>query len=128
MTFRCYVSAKGRDEIEAWYASASKKVRAKFLSRLKMLANLPWDEWNEPLYKKLHGNCAGLGEIRFFADNVQQRPLGFRSGENEFTLLFCATEKGGNFVPSNACEKALSRKDEVLVSKERTNALWLALE
>lgn len=126
--FRCYQSVGGTDEIRAWYDRSSKQVQARFLSRIKMLAQLPFEEWNETLYKNLRGNCRGLGEIRFFADRKQQRPLGFRSGLNEFTILFCATEKGGKFVPRNACLIALARKNEVQKSGAKTNALWLELE
>lgn len=126
--FRCYISPNGTDETRRWHDEQSKQVRAKFLQRLTTLAQLPFEEWREPLYKKLHGDCAGLGEIRFNANNVQQRPLGFRSGEREFTILFCAIEKSNRFTPRNACEIALNRKYETLNLKDRTNALWLALE
>jgi hypothetical protein len=67
-------------------------------------------------------------EIRFKGDNVQQRPLGFRSGESEFTILFWATEKGGKFVPKNACERALRRKEQIQKGEASTNALWVVLE
>lgn len=127
-TFRCYVSPDGADEIRRWYEGQTKKVQAKFLSRIRALAQLPFNEWHGILYKTLHGECLGLGEIRFKADNIQQRPLGFRSGKSEFTILFCAIEKSDRFSPRNACETALDRKAEVVKSKERTNALWLALE
>ena len=50
------------------------------------------------------------------------------SGNAEFTILFCAKEKGGKFVPLSACGKAIARRDEVLEDRSRTNALWLALE
>ncbi len=127
-TFRCYVSLDGTDEVRKWYDGETKKVRAKFFSRLRALAQLPLSEWNEPLYKNLHGDGSGLGEIRFKAENVQQRPIGFRSREAEFTLLFCATEKSNRFRPRNTCEIAQSRKAEVVENRGRCNELWLALE
>lgn len=127
-SFRCYRSAGGVDEIRAWHDGGSKQLQSRFLSRMKILALLPRAEWNENLYKDLRGTCSGLGEIRFFADKVQQRPLGFRSGAAEFTILFCAKEKGGKFDPLSACKKAIARRDEVLKDRSRTNALWLALE
>ena len=127
-TFWCYLSTDGEDVIRAAYEQENRKVQAKFLSRLKGLAGLPFEEWNDNLHKALHGECAGVSEVRFFADNVQQRPLGFRSGDSEFTLLIWAKEKGGKFVPRSACATALARKTEVLESRERTVALWLALE
>lgn len=127
-SFRCYRSADGTDEVRAWYDGGSKQLRARFLSRMRTLAQLARNEWHENLYKTLHGECSGLGEIRFIADKVQQRPLGFHSGDAEFTILFCAKEKGGKFVPLRACEKAIARRDEVLKNRSRTNALWLVLE
>jgi hypothetical protein len=93
-----------------------------------MLAHLPVDEWKEPLFKSLVGDCDGLSEIRFKADKVQQRPLCFRSGEREHTIVFWATEKGDKWVPRSACATAKQRKAEVLNNRSLTNALWLALE
>jgi hypothetical protein len=127
-SFRCYVSSDGTDVIRSWYDAQRKKVRAKFLSRLKTLAGLPPDEWHETLFKNLHGECKGISEIRFKADGVQHRPLGYRSGKLEFTLLFCAIEKGGKFVPLSACEIAQRRKNKSKKDRSATNALWLALE
>ena len=127
-SFRCYRSADGTDEIRAWYDAGSRQLQGRFLSRMRILAQLPRAEWNENLYKNLHGPCRGLGEIKFSADKVEQRPLGFRSGGTEFTILFCAKEKGGKFVPLSACERAIARRDEVFIDRSRTNALWLVLE
>jgi hypothetical protein len=93
-----------------------------------MLARLPAAEWQSSYYKKLSGECEGLWEIRFNVDGVQHRPLGYRSGEYEFTLLLWAQEKNNRFVPLNACEQALHRKAETLASRTRTHALWLALQ
>jgi len=108
--------------------AGSKKLRAKFLSRITALAQLEYEEWEEPPFKKLHGECVGLGEIRFKADNVQQRPLGFRSGPREFTIVFWAIEKGDKFVPRDACRRALLRKSEILADRNRSYAIWLALQ
>jgi hypothetical protein len=110
------------------YEAGSKKLRAKFLSRITTLAQLEFLEWREPSFKTLHGECIGLGEVRFQADGVQQRPLGFRSGPREFTIVFWAIEKGDKFVPRNACRRALERKSEILADRNRSDALWLALQ
>lgn len=127
--FRCYVSTRGVDEIRAWYESQSPRVQAKFLSRLKTLAGMPAHEWKVPLFKWLHGECQGLGEIRFCADNIQHRPLGFKGPpEGGFTLALCAEERGGKFVPRRACEIALRRKTEVKTDEQRSCTCWLALE
>jgi hypothetical protein len=93
-----------------------------------MLAQLDISEWREPLIKPLHGEGDGLSEIRFLAAGVQQRPLGFRSGSAEFTIVFWAIEKGDKFVPRDACRRALERKAQILADRRLSNALWLALE
>ena len=127
-TFRCYVSPRGVDEIRAWYDGQSAAVRAKFDSRLKFLAQRERAEWKREPFDSLHGECEGLGEIRFKADKVQHRPLGFFSGEKIFTLVFCAEERGNKFVPKKACEIALRRKAEVLNSQERWHVCTFDLE
>ena len=127
--YRCYVSARGVDEIRAWYDGQPPKVRAKFLSRLKILAGMPAHEWKMPLFRWLHGECKGLGEIRFAVGNTQHRPLGFqRPPKNVFTLSLCAVERDDAFVPKDACGIALRRKNEIETIEERSHALWLVLE
>jgi hypothetical protein len=123
------VSPNGVDEIRAAYDREQRQARKKFESKLVTLSQLPFAQWNNGiLYKELHGPAKGLGEIRFKADGVQQRPLGFRSGEYEFTLLFWAHEKGNKWVPLDACERALARIDSLNTGVGRTHALWFALE
>lgn len=122
------MSPDGTDEVKAWFDQAPKKVQGKFISRLKSLHTLPFDEWQLPLFRPLRRELAGLGEVRFKgADNIQYRPIGFRSGPNEYTILFCAKERSNRFVPRNAGDIALERKSEV-ENGSTTNALWLALE
>ena len=127
-TFRHYVDANGVSDVRATYDRGRDKLKPRFLSRLRTLANLPFDDWHETYWKPLKGEGSGLEELRFKANNVEQRPLGFRSGDTEFTILFWATEKGGKFVPLSACTKALERKAEVLADRNRTDDLWLILE
>jgi len=127
-----YYGEKGAEKVESdvrdTYQNGSARLKARTLSRLKILAGLPRARWHEGYFKKLSGLCDGLWEIRFEADNVQQRPLGFHVSENEFVILFWAREKGGKFVPKKACEIALKRKDELLKNGNLKHALWLALE
>lgn len=106
----------------------SGKSRAIFRSKLVFLAQLGRSDWREPLFKPLHGEGSGLGEIRFKGDNVEQRPLGFVSGSREFTLLFWAIEKNGRFVPKSACGTALAWKRAVIDNRSLSDALWFALE
>jgi hypothetical protein len=125
--FRYYRIDDLRTGVRGVYENASAKVRAKFLSRLVMLAQLDYADWNDTLFKFLTDQN-GLSEIRFKADGVQQRPLGFRSAENEYTLLLWATEKNNRFVPLSACAIAQQRMAYVLADRSLTDVLWLALE
>jgi hypothetical protein len=99
-----------------------------FRSRLRVLGHLPFQEWREPQFKRLHGECKGLGEIRFPGDNVEQRPLGFVSGPWEFTLLFWAIEKNGRFVPASACGTAQNWMGDVIADRTRAADIWFALQ
>jgi len=127
-TFR-YYDAEGRvGDIKGTYDSGSKQLRARFKSRLVILAQLPKDEWHSDYCKALAGQGDGLFEIRFKANGIMQRPLGFMSRPNEFTLLFWAIEKGGKFVPKSACETALGWKSCAETDRSVTNELWIALE
>lgn len=122
---RCYSPQPNVDEFKVWYDDQSVSVQRKFLSRLEYLRLVPIQDWRFPLFRWLHGDAVGLGEIRFFVDRVQQRPLGFRSGENEFTLLFAAQEKSDRFIPRNAVETALRRKAEIENDGSRSIRCWL---
>lgn len=79
--FRCYRSERGIDEIRAWYDRQTPKVRGKFLSRLKSLGQFQPHEWVLPYFRWLHGECEGIGEVRFEVMRVQHRPLGFQDQE-----------------------------------------------
>lgn len=127
-TFRHYVEEDGTSDVKKTYDDGSNQLRARFLSKIVILSSLPMAEWHETYWKPLQGNCSGLEELRFKADNVQQRPLGFRSGPNEFTILFWATKKSGDkFIPKSACKIALERKEIALRDRTRTHDIWLEL-
>lgn len=126
--FRCYRSERGVDEIRAWYERQSPKVRGKFLSRLQTLGQFQPHQWRAPYFRWLHGECEGLGEIRFEVNRVQHRPLGFEGRGLTFTLVMCAREVNNRFVPRGACGTALARKAEIGDNEERSNACWLVLE
>jgi hypothetical protein len=126
--FSYYVDQSGTSDVRETYDGGSPQLRARFLSKLKILANLARDDWHDVYFKNLSGPCDGLSEIRFKANGVQQRPLGFHQTSTEFVILFWATEKGSKFVPLSACEKALKRKQEILIGTSKAHALWLALE
>ena len=131
--YRCYASIVGggltrvkTDEIKAWYDRQSKDCQGKFGGRLRMLRSLPLEEWKWPLFRWLGDDGRGLGELRFLADRVQQRPLGFRGPEPDvFTLVFPAKEQSNRFVPRNAIEIAQRLKAEIEADKEHAIECWL---
>jgi Phage derived protein Gp49-like (DUF891) len=125
---RCYTSARGVDEIRAWYDQQSPVVRAKFLSRLQFLAQTPRPGWKREPFDLLKGRYGELGEIRFKADRIQYRPLGFFSPGSTFTLVICAQEKNSRFVPKNAPDIALARKREIEADAKRSRACDFPLE
>jgi hypothetical protein len=127
-SFRYYTPGDRKTGIRQRHDKGSKKLQATFRSRLKTLSQLDWEEWREPYFKQLSGTARGLCEVRFKADGVQQRPLGFVSGNREFTLVAWATEKNDRFVPLSAPETAMRIKSEVLQDRSLTDAIWFALE
>lgn len=113
-TFRQYVSSRGVEEVTTWYDAQSAKTQAAFDQRLRALAQMQIHEWNDPYSKRLKGEGSGLVEIRFFADRIQHRPIGFFGpSRGEFTILICAAEQGDEFIPRDACAIAQRRKREV---------------
>ena len=120
-TFRSYVALNGDVEVYRWHQGQGPRVQGKFDRRLHDLQQMAPNEWREPFTKQLEGDCDGLVEIRFLADNVQHRPLGFYGpGRLEFTILFFAIERGDRFEPQDACAIALGRKNEVLGNVQRS--------
>lgn len=114
--FRSFVSATGEEAISDWYEAQSAKVQAKFDARLRVLRDMTPQEWKDPYTKPLSGDCAGLLEIRFLADKVQHRPLGFFGPSRmEFTIVLLAIEKNDRLIPPDACKTALWRRDQILV-------------
>jgi hypothetical protein len=124
--FNCYVSARGVNEIRSWYDDGTPRMRATFVSRLQLLSQFQSHEWKLPYFRWLHGEGAGLGEVRINTDKVQHRPIGFRSS-NIFTLLCCPVEKGGK-LPKSAFSIAKQRQIEVENDDERSCPIWLSLD
>lgn len=127
-SFRYYVDGTGGSDVRDAYENGSAKLKAKFVSRLKALASLPRSEWHEVYHKALSGAADGLCEIRFKADQKQQRLLGVHLGRDQFAILFWAVEIGDRFVPKTAPEIALRRLAEIKEDEGLIHDLWVALE
>jgi hypothetical protein len=97
------------DVVTRWYAQYDDrpKVRAKLDSRMTYLRQQNREGWIREPYDTLRDD---IGEVRFKADQMWYRPLGyFGPGRNEFTFLFFAT-KTDEFDPPNAIDIAVERK------------------
>src|SRR5712691_4954389 len=131
--FRSYVDRNGTDVIREWFydRETTKQARAKFLNKLRNLSRLDRNEWRRPLYDTLGEECAGLGEIRFEANNVPWRPLGFfqtdDDGNDVFTLVICASKDEHGWIPRNACTLGLRRKEEIFTNPARAHDLPIPL-
>lgn len=121
----------GTDVIRRWYDSAAKSARAKFRNKLRNLSRLPRNQWRRPLFDTLGDECRGLSEIRFEANGVPWRPLGFFMTESDmvdvFALVICASKDEHGWIPRNACIVGLRRKSEVLADPARVHDLPIAL-
>jgi hypothetical protein len=115
-------AADGRTTIvQEWYSAQSEAVQVAFETRLKFLVAQPPSVWQRPYIGKLRSkdkHCKGLYEIRFEVNNVQHRPIGYFSGNLEFTILAFATERGNQFDPLHICETAKHRKQQIEHRKE----------
>jgi hypothetical protein len=106
-----------RTIVQEWHAAQSYAVQAAFERRLEMLIKQPPAVWKRPYIGKLRKDCKGLYEIIFEVENIQHRPIGYYSGELEFTILAFATEKSDRF-SFDVCKMAQARKALIEQSKE----------
>lgn len=127
MKFRYYAGHEDGSGLRDEFEHASAQFRARFRSKLLILAQLELVDWREPLFKVLSDED-GISEMRFKADNIQQRSLGFLSGNNEYTFLLWAQEKNNRFIPKAACEIAKKRRTACITDRSLTRVLWIPLE
>jgi hypothetical protein len=128
--FRGFKSESGEELIRKWYRDASGDKRAKFTVTMKFLDERQQSEWGtprqSPRFKQLSGVLTGYGEIRFFADKVQQRPIGRFTAKGEFTILFFAIEVGNKLRPKETELKKIldERKSLISANKEKYTHEW----
>lgn len=111
----CYVSHSGRNEIQKKYDASTPTVQAGLTVSLEYLRIRAKPDWQRPAAAKLT-KCSKFRdfyEIRFFAENTQQRPIGyFGPGENDFTILVWAIEKG-RLIPEGWCDEAYAKMQKI---------------
>lgn len=74
--------------------------------------------WRDPYAKKMSweydDDCKDLYEIRFQANKLEQRPMGyFGPHPGQFTIVIWVTHKGKQYDPSNFARVAKQRWDDV---------------
>ena len=111
--FLDFVDGQGENVIQDWLQGLAPSVRAEVKAKLN--TRIQYLEvtsiFGPPYTGLLHGECAGLFEIKFKVKNVQYRPLACYGPEaREVTLLFGAIEKSDRLEPPGACSTALNRK------------------
>jgi hypothetical protein len=83
------------------------------------------------LFDTLGEECRGLSEIRFEANNVPWRPLGFSppddDGDDVFAIVICASKDEHGWIPRNACALGQARKAEILADPARSHDLPIPL-
>lgn len=112
----------GGNVVERWYADHLSDVKAcaELDARMIHLRQQPRDAWTRPLYDILR-DADGVGEVRFKANRIQHRGLGyFGPGRLVFTFLVFAT-KGDDWKPRNAIKEAKRRK--AIVEGNHTRAI-----
>jgi hypothetical protein len=119
--FGSFVERDGASTVHQWYDSQIPDVRAAFDMSLRYLRDQPPANWVRPYVGTLKRECLGLVEIRFTANKVRHRPVGFFGPERMmFTILSFAIEKDRKFVPPTVCETALRKKSEVILEPGRS--------
>jgi len=108
-----YLDAQGANDFRAWTTKLQSKERGKLNQKLDML-----EQYGEELFPQIltGTDVAGIFKLRVHG-SVQLRPLLCRGpikGEQAFTLLIGATEKGSILLPKGAEKDADSRKSEVI--------------
>lgn len=132
-TLKGYVTNRGENIVKEWCTGVDDGVWAAFAFHMDYLCGQAADKWGRPWAEKLHGGtrqsrkgCSGLVEIIFEVSNIQYRPLGFFSGEMEFTILFFALEVNDKFVPPTACE--IAKTNRAVVEMDRSRAREFIIE
>ena len=115
-----FIETDKSSDLEEWHNKLDDSGRGSFAARIAYLSGCETTAGWCPPHCRMLGD--GIVEIRFKCKKVQQRPLGyFGPGRKEFTFLFPAIEKGDEFIPKDAIERALERKNIVEKNAGRSN-------
>jgi hypothetical protein len=108
--FMDYISLRGRNVIQDWYAGLLMRERTDFDAFIRLLARTA--EWRYPDFRWLRGKkYRGLGEIRFESEKKEHRVIGyFNLVPRQYIMLIGCFHKQRIYTPANALDTALQRK------------------
>jgi len=118
VTFRCYISGEGVDQIRVWYDAQDGGVQADLTAVMETLEAISRDRWPESCFKSLENRkgsqCEGLDELKLEVEEVHYRILGFSGPrDDDFTMLL-PLKKDDDPTYKASCEEAQKRKAEVI--------------
>jgi hypothetical protein len=106
----------GRGVISQWVGDIDVEAEVEFHGVLRNLEITPRLLWVRPVYDVFDPE---IGEIRFKANRLQHRVLGFFIMDmKQYVMLIGATKKGQNYNPRDAV--ATARKRKKLVDSDRS--------
>lgn len=124
----CYENASRKNEIQQTYNSGTSSLKAGLEVSLSFLKVRSRNEWMRPKASRMN-KCKEFPdffEIRFKADNTQQRPIGFfYPNDDNFIILLWAIEKGNKLNPEDWCKKANDRRKKIIDGTSKFKCLKL---
>ena len=120
-----YESPTGRPDVQKDIDRLTVEGVERFAAAARWLSVTPTPGWHEPNAKKLKG-YQKLYEMKFIADRVQQRPLGFFGPTpGVFSIVLWATHKQDVYKPSSALVTANKRIKDVCEGRAKVAPLKL---
>jgi hypothetical protein len=111
-TFKKFCDEHGVSDIDIWRRKLPAEARAKMDQIISYMEITP--TWEKTRYiRPLVEQYKGILEIKFKVKNIQYRPLGCYAPEKTFIILFGAEKKSNRFIPSNAPQLAVERREMV---------------
>ena len=109
-TFFEFLTTGNRGVFSEWYEGLAMEAQQDFDDLLRYLAVTPRHLWIRPQSAPVSG-YRGLWKLRFKANGIQYRPIGFFGpSPGQFTLLFPAEERNRKWVPKDAPDQAVRRR------------------
>ena len=118
VTFRCYISNDGVDQIRLWYDAQSEALQADLLAVMEILEAISrQDNWPESCFKELEDRkgspCEGLIELILKDNGTQYRIFGFFGPDDDDFTMLLPFRKNDDPKYRRSCKEAQRRKAEV---------------